>query len=214
MASLLLENIVVVTRQFNPSIIDRHWLIQNRLLSEEDFGTDCIYTPAVARVESSKFVLTAMPERLDFQPLGENVEDKEWAVSLLCKLIETLPHTPYAQTGMNFHWRVELDGEGFAKRNRQLFCNEHSALASHFDAPDARFGAYLSKEELGGRLKLDVKPVTVRTDAGDADEFINLVFNFHFELTGNDRAKEVIDTLGKWKAAREIAEQIAHSVED
>ena len=213
MASLLLENIVVVTRQFNPSIIDRHWLIKNRLLSEEDFGTDCVYTPAVARVESSKFFLTALPDRLDFQPLGTNVADKEWAVSLLCKLIETLPHTPYGQTGMNFHWRVELKGEDFALRNRELFCNEHSTLASHFNTPDARFGAYLSKEELGGRLRLDIKPTTLRT-GDDVSEVVTLVFNFHFELTGTDPAKEVIDTLKKWKAAWEIAERIAHSVED
>ena len=48
--SLKLANptVVIVARQFNPSIIRDHWLIKNEIIGESDIGMGSVFTDVLA----------------------------------------------------------------------------------------------------------------------------------------------------------------------
>jgi hypothetical protein len=98
------------------------------------------------------------------------------------RIVEMLPHTPYRALGLNFTWHLTPDGGDVAALSRWLFFIPGRPLFRDFDAPDASFGAYLSRNLLGFRLKLDVKPVTVPPSGTEAAQRLQLLYTFHADL--------------------------------
>lgn len=211
MAEVTLENIVIIARQFNPSIVEKHWLITNGILGDDDFQDGCIYTPAVARVVSVPFHLTALTDRLDFMPRGEVGEKATVVNEKLGGIVALLPHTPYTATGMNFHWNIMV-GKDIHAESKRLFFSERAPFAAEFDVADARFGAYLSRDVLDGRLKLTITPVTEDSEAGTR-EFVRCVFNFHFDLDTDRAVDHIVEILRRWPEARDMAQRIAETME-
>jgi hypothetical protein len=108
--------------------------------------------------------------------------------------------------GLNFTWHLTPEGGDVAALSRRLFFTAGRPLFRDFDAPDASLGAYLSRDLLGFRLKLDVKPVTVTPPAAAAEQRLQLLYNFHADLPEGEEAVERIQQhLQRWGEAAEIA---------
>lgn len=212
MAELELAQVVVTARHFNPSIIDKHWLIKNQILGEDDFLDNCVFAPSVAHVHANAFDLLAIPDHIQFTP--RNIDDSQAIIiNGLAKIVQTLPHTPYLATGINFTWGVFI-GSDQAVLTRKWFYCERQPFSREFDVPDAHFGAYFSKSVFdGGRLKLHVKPAIKHT--GDNKEnVVLLTFNFHFDLSADRASDELIEILQRWDEARLMAERISREMEE
>jgi len=100
----------------------------------------------------------------------------------------------------------------FAKK---LFFVSDSKLHNDFDSENCRFGGYMSKPALGGRLKLDIKPLTMKLPGGESTERLQFAFNFHFDVPQSNQAVEVVAaTLKQWNPAFELAHQTMQLLEE
>jgi hypothetical protein len=113
---------------------------------------------------------------------------------------------------LNFTWHLAPEEGNVAALSRRLFFTAGRPLFRDFDAADASFGAYLSRDLLGFRLKLDVKPVTVPplTTAGQR---LQLLYNFHADLPeGEEAVARLQQHLRRWGEAAETARRSVASL--
>ena len=197
--------VVIIARQFNPSIISQYWLIKNGIFTEEEIQPDSMFSPVIANVHFRDCHVLVLPEQLQFTSKLADQSSQELLISKLGKIVQALPHTPFVAVGMNFSWQVyDEDDASNAALGRKLFFRDNSPLYKFFDVDDARFGSYMSREILGCRLKLDIKPVTVPCPEG-ASYRLRFGFNFHLQLTEDDKAESILNLFQKWDKAKETA---------
>lgn len=205
-------NVVIAAQHFNPSIVNQLWLVDNEIVGRDDFQQGCIFTDMMVHIVSREFALLVAMEQLQFVPFVETEHQQELILSRLGHLIETLPHTPYSAAGLNFTWHLKPEAGDVRQFSRDLFYVGSRSLCQAFDADDARFGGYFSKNILGGRLKLDVKPITVRTKDAEL-ELMQFAFNLHLDI---GRTKNAVDDirslLMRWDEAREETDRIMQEV--
>ena len=78
------------------------------------------------------------------------------------RIASELPHTPFQAVGFNMGWVLfPLNQKELDSWERQSFLAERNPLAKFFKEKNSHFGCYLSKDFKMGRLKLDIKPVTL-----------------------------------------------------
>jgi hypothetical protein len=206
-------NVVIVARQFNPSVFSQSWLIKNEILLEEDFPPRWVYSPLLVDVPSKAFHLSVLPEQLQFAPVSPSEASQDLLLAKVGKIVETLPHTPFVAAGLNFVWQVFHETGSVAAMTRGAFFNGNVPLFRHFDAEDARFGAYMSKDVLGCRLRLDVKPVTIARK-GESQSCLQFSFNFHRQISEEDMVGSILDLLGRWSEAWKLAKTMLDSFDE
>ena len=209
-------NVVVVAQNFNPSIFDRHWFIKNGILSEEDFLKGGMFTPSLSQVYSEAFDIMVLPDRLQFGPKVPSEEIALLTVDTVGKIVKLLPHTPFSAAGFNIIWRLQPKDEELGEISRNMFFKDGIEPFLSFDASDARFGSYMSKNIFGCRLKLDVKPMNIsRITRGSETkiEILNFGFNFHKKLESDDRIEEIIAHLNRMDEAIDFAKQLMLSIQ-
>jgi hypothetical protein len=153
-----------------------------------------------------------VPERLQLTLKTSEGQD-EIIKKVLGSVVEALPHTPYKAIGFNFYWILEpSDQSNLQKVAQEMFLSEKNPLRNAFNAEDARYGIYLSKDELGMRLKLDVKPIK-KVDGDITKEALQ--FHFNFDKTVNmpeKTTKIILETFDKWLIARKTSENLVKEV--
>lgn len=205
-AQLVISNVVVVAHQFNPSLMSQLWLVRNDIVAEADFRPGCLLSDVVANVRTRQFDLFVVPEQLQFVPRCEAAEEATLIADKVGRIVRTLPHTPFSAMGLNFTWTVLPDeGEDATALSRTFFLG-NSPLYREFDFPSARFGAYMSKDALGCRLKLDIKPLT--PPAGQGPERFGFQFNFHLDITDDNPVQQIERMLRNWTEAKAESERL------
>jgi len=214
MIRLVEANSVVIARQFNPSVANPLWLVKHGLIREDELGEESAFTNVFAQIVTKEMVMVLTAEQLMFNPLGEPASKQEKAIEKVGKFVELIPHTPYVAVGVNFNYHLVPEKIGIPELTRSLFFVGDSPLHSVFNTPDSRFGGYLSKDVLGCRLKLDVKPAFGQLiDEPQAKHFILMNFNFHADLaTENDPVRKIKEVLSKWNEASELSKTIVDAV--
>jgi hypothetical protein len=76
-------NVVIAARFFNPSVFNQLWLVRNGLVKEEEFENACVFTEAFVQIKTPRFLLTVVPEQLQFLPLNQNKLEQEVIVEKL-----------------------------------------------------------------------------------------------------------------------------------
>lgn len=207
-------NAVIVARHFNPSVVNQLWLVENQLVAREDFRPGCVFSDMLSNVVTRSFVLFASPEQLQFTPLGDSDGHQQLATDTVGRLVAMLPHTPYSAAGLNFTWHLRPEGFGVGDLSRALFYANERPLFRAFDADDARFGGYLSKNAMGCRLKLDVKPLTAQMNE-EQIELMQFAFNFHLDIAEKRNPVDMIQGLMKrWNDARALTTELMQIVQE
>lgn len=205
---LVNATIVIVAQQFNPSIIRDHWLIKHCLVKEDEFLEGCVFTDAFSNVQSQKFNLLVVPDQMQFVPKVEFESQQKLLEEKVGTIVEKLPHTPYTAIGLNFTWHLSAEATSIEDFSRKLFWVCDSPLGNEFNAKDARFGAYFSRDLLGRRLKLDAKPVTA-TKAGEQFDALQFAFNFHRDIEMDEESVPIIrESLSTWSAAHKESKRL------
>jgi hypothetical protein len=202
---------VVVAQQFNPSVVSQIWLVNNGLLTADDFQEGSLYSDFVVQVRSRLFHMLVVPEQLQFVPVGSPEGHQALVVDKLGTIVRTLPHTPYRALGLNFSWHLTPAGGDVRAMTRRLFFRGDLPLYRHFQDDNANYGAYLSKAFAGFRLRLDIRPILVPADEGEENR---LQFAFNFQRDVADGAGQIEECLHHWDEARHEAERIIDSVEE
>lgn len=212
-SKLVGRNVVVVARQFNPSVLSQHWLIKNDIVGEQEFQPGCLFTDHVVQVTTTDFSLLLLPQQLQVVPTKDDGSEQELLRVKVGTIVARLSHTPFVAVGMNFTWTITPDGgeEGVRGLTRRLFFQPDNRIQQRFDVPNAKFGCYLSKDTLDCRLKLDMKPIVITENNSHA---LMAAFNYHLDLVGLDAPAEKIESmLGQWNAAKAEATDIVGLVQ-
>ncbi len=211
---LLRSNLVVAAHHFNPSIFSQLWLVRNHIVNEDDFSPGCLFSDQAVNVETPEFGLLVVQPQLQFAPKVSLDCQAELVETKVGNIVRSLPHTPYTAIGLNYFWQFEPQDDDVPALTRSLFYNPDRRICELFDTEDARFGAYFSKDTLGSRLKLDVKPI-IRQVEDERREVVQFAFNFHVDLPreGNDLIPAIERHLQIWdeagaEAARIVEETI------
>ena len=207
---------VVVAQNFNPSVTSQLWLVRNGVVPEGEFLPGCIFTDVLVQVRTRRFSLLFTPEQFQFVSTPGEDDTQALMRETIGRVIETLPHTPYTPyraLGLNFTWHLFPDGGDVAALSRQLFFVPERPLFRDFDVPDASFGSYLSRDLLGFRLKLDVKPVAVTPPGNGPEQRLQLLYNFHADLPeGEQTVARLQEHLRRWGEAADMARTSAASI--
>jgi hypothetical protein len=197
------SNVVVAAHHFNPSVFSQIWLARTGILREEDISPGFLFSDQVTNAESHEFGLLVVPPQLQFVPKVSSEKQAALISEKVGAIVEALPHTPYTAIGLNFFWHAEAESDGVPALTRRLFFVAEKPICEFFNTDDSRFGAYFSKDVLGCRLKLDIKPITLETPQGKT-ECLQFAFNFHLDIPQeNGGAIRLIrDQLGRWDEAR------------
>lgn len=205
-------NTVIVAQQFNPSIISQLWLVRHRLLGDDDFLSGCVFRDVIAQVHSREFQLLVVPPQCQFTPNVEPEREQEVVLEKVGGIVRALPHTPYRGIGLNFVWHLDPEDGDVPNTSRALFFREDGPFHQEFTTENARFGAYMSKDLLGARLKLDAKPVIVNQNQDNERELIRFAFNFHSDIAPDEDAVNSIEQLlNRWNEAREESSRIVQA---
>lgn len=212
--SLIDSNVVVVANQFNPSVFSQLWLTKHGLATEEEVGgEECAFTNVFAQVITPRYALVVTPNHLQLMVRPGAEKQQELVAEKISKIVELLPHTPFTAIGLNFRYHARPEKCDVHSLTRGLFFVGESPLHKAFDVADARFGGYLSKNVLGSRLRLEVKPVIAPFEEGSKPEDLLLLgFNFHHELTSGNTGDAIKTIVAKWNQARNEAQTIADAV--
>ena len=206
-------NVVIAAHQFNPSIVSQTWLLKHKLVTEEDFRQGYMFTDALVQIQGEQFNFLLVEEQLQFQPKVEKEREQELILSRVGAFVTELPHTPYKAVGLNFLWNVTPDLESVRDLSRRLFFREETPLFRNFEAEDAKFGAYFSRDVLGCRLRLEVKPILLSV-GGVGQEHLHFAFNFNLDLgESEDPVASIESMLAKWDDAKRETIRIVQSAE-
>jgi len=196
--------VVLLARQFNPSVLSQVWLSRNGILDAE--GTvkaNSIFAENLVQAVTDDFVLAVLPDQLQFVPTVEPASQQKLIEDKLGALVNKLPHIPYRAVGLNFNWHLIVDQEDVPAFTRKLFAGRDDGLYERFRDSNARFGAYFSKDFAAFRMKVDIKPTSVDVD-GEQEDRIQFGFNFHSAFQQeSDAVAEVLNRFGQWNSVRE-----------
>jgi len=207
-------NVIIAARQFNPTVFSQMWLVRNELLVEEDFGPGYLFSEAVVQMTTPQFLLLVAPNQLQFTPSDQVEGQQALILDKVGRIVNRLPHTPYVAIGLNFVWHMLPEQVGVEQLSRELFFKEDSELYRRFDAENARFGAYLSRDIFGCRMKLDIKPISVDGEAMGGPHRLQFAFNFHRDLAESaDSVRRIEEMLGRWDEARTESLQIVEALQ-
>ncbi|WP_088256547.1 hypothetical protein [Fimbriiglobus ruber] len=208
----LIENppvVVLLARQFNPSVLSQVWLAKNGILDAD--GTvraNSIFAENFVQVITDEFVLAVLPEQLQFIPNVLPERQQKLIEDKLGTLVGKLPHVPYRSVGLNFNWHLAVNDEEVPSVTRNLFAGKQDGIFERFSDPNARFGTYLSKDFGPFRMKVDIKPVSIELPGGEKVDRIQFGFNFHSDfLQDQEAAKEAARRFSEWDIVRNEAVQ-------
>jgi hypothetical protein len=203
--------VVVIAQQFNPTVVSQLWLVRHGLIGENDVQEGSIFSDAFVQLASPQFNLLLLPNQLQFVPLESAGTQQALVLAKVGTIVRELPHTPFRGLGLNFNWHLTAPDADMNTLTREMFSVPERPLYQQFATADARFGAYLSKDYAGFRLKLDIKPVVVPLpEAGE--HRLQFAFNFHCDI-GENGSAQIESQLARWNDARDEAERIINAVE-
>lgn len=207
--TIVSSNVVIVAQQFNPSILNHSFLIEEGIIDKrEDIHQDSLVSMVCVQINSKKFQMLVVPEQLQFTltPSVQESEQQAVIIEKLGKLMNALPHIPYKGIGLNFIWHISPETKSMSALTKELFFRKGSPLFKEFDTDEAYLGSYMSKNIQGFRLGLDIRPLE---DPQNKKTSLQFVFNFHKNTEGNpSKITEMQLALSKWNEVRQEAQHI------
>jgi len=189
-------SIVILARNYNPSIVSREWLLSKGIVTEP--VVNFVQVPAFSMVEGELVQLVLDENRLQLILKQPNRDNLAVLTGCASRFVESLPETPYTALGLNFRFSVSSSRLNLAillapkaRSLRRLFGDEY---------------------EVGGRIEFKYNGFRVRVDIpveGPRGEFAHVAFNFHADVKGSD---ETLVRVSQHRAALEKAEAIVTGV--
>lgn len=185
-------NIVILARNYNPSIVSKEWLYQKNIIKET--VANFIHTPPLSLVETERvsFVLDEDSLRISLKTISP--EGIEALPKIAAKFVSCLSETPFKAVGFNYGYHIAKE----SSRLEALFAPNSAELKELFS------GSY----EIGEVVNFPFKQFIVRMRALPSREkatTIPIDFNFHSD---SQDAKAVEERLRLHPQTMEKAEGI------
>jgi hypothetical protein len=200
---------VVIANDVNLSIFKPPWFSRTGIFTDAELTGEIVISPVMVRVPTDEFEFMVFPNRfqMTFKGLPENGQESMDRV--LGSIVNTLPHTPYSGVGLNFNHLVSPNAEDsfFDWCKKEFSCNTANKACPN-EPDDARYGCYVSRDVLGGRLKLTIMPTRIANRLPDPsadwqvdDDVMRVAFNYDFKVEQTDPdsvCDQVTAILAKW----------------
>lgn len=202
MKAQLLEKNIVINGIFNPSELDKYFLIKNNFLAEDEFAKLRIpptFSVFESNFETSNYRVNVYPNRMMTSSI--NLIDGHDNIEIFTSsLINAMKSHKISNYGINFDFVVDFENnEKLTKITRELFYPKDSTFFNtFFNESNVRLGTYVSKDVEKARLKLDIKPIkNIIKDLKQTDfNGLLLKFNYHFE--NNIEISEINNLKNYW----------------
>ncbi len=206
------RSIVIIANNFNPSIINRHWLIENKILEDSDFREQSLFAENISQIITDDFNILVLIQQLQFTI--NNGEKTKSSLEKLAKIITLLSHTPFSAIGVNILYLLDASNDSVLQKSNKLFSKPDINLyKSFFNTPDSKFGGYMSRDFIGSRLKLNINPVRVMThpNIDSNKDYIQFSFNFHIQLNATNPTELLLNSINNWEKYFEFAKAVTES---
>lgn len=185
-------NIVILARNYNPSIVSKEWLYEKNIVRET--VTNFVHTPPLSVVETEQISFVLDENRLQISSKSVTMESIENLPKIATLFVSCLPETPFVAVGFNYTYYTR---------------KETSHLKTLFALDDAKLKELFSENcEVGLIVSFPFKQFIVRMSAPPAKDTatkITINFNFHSDFRG---AEEIKDRLESHSTTIEKAEEI------
>ncbi len=216
-ASLVKCTLVLTANDINLSIFKPPWLSKTGIFHEQELQGKIVLSPMAVQIPTEGFQLTVLPDRIQMAVSPAHDAARADIDRVLGGIVNTLPHTPYAAVGLNFHFLLAVEEHtSISSYTRRSFASPFANGLCEDKAVNPKFGSYFSFDALGARLKADIKPIRVsgQLPARDdfpkpGDEVVKLDFNYHYDVIDDEaRSEAVLSALGRWEEALRMSQQI------
>jgi len=170
-------NIVILARNYNPSIISKEWLYKRNILRET--VTNFVHTPPLSVVEAERISFVLDENRLQISLKTISPEGIEVLPKIATEFVSCLPETPFVAAGFNYSYYLP---------------KESRRLETLFSPNDAKLKELFAEDyEIGGMVCFHFKEFIVTMSApplkGETTK-VAINFNFHSESRGANEVKE------------------------
>jgi len=189
-------NIVILARNYNPSIVSKGWLYEKNVIIEP--VGNFAHTPIFSSIETDRVSLVLTEDRLQISLRNITPENVEALPRIAAAFVSCLQETPYVAVGFNYHYRI---------------LKADSKLEALLSPDDSKLKELFSEDyEIGEQVFFKFKEFTVRMSAAPSrgeTERLAIDFNFHSDAPS---AKEVEERLELYAKTMEKAQEILMGV--
>ena len=170
-------NIVILARNYNPSIVSKEWLYQKNII--KDTVINFAHTPPFSLVETERISFVLDENRLQISLKTITPEGIELLPKIATEIVSCLPETPFVAAGFNYSYYL-------SKGSRRL--------ETLFSPSDAKLKELFAEDyEIGGMVCFHFKEFIVTMSAppvkGETTK-VAINFNFHSEARGANEVKK------------------------
>ena len=170
-------NIVILARNYNPSIVSKEWLYEKNIVREA--VTNFVHTPPLSLVETERISFVLNESRLQISLKSVTPENIEILPRIATSFVSCLPETPFTSIGLNYIYYVPKE----SSRVKTLFALDDTKLKEVFS----------ENCEVGVIVSFPFKEFIVRMSTppsrGGAAR-VTIDFNFHSDCREVEQVKE------------------------
>jgi len=196
MASLEQASVVILARNFNPTIASQEWLLAKKIISAP--VTNFVHVPNLSIVEGQGVRFVLDEARLQLMSRQPDVPSLPKLATASRRFVRALPHTPYTAVGLNLRFAILTAGLDLAALGRP----KARSLARIF-GENCHVGYKITFLHEGFRVAVDIPPSTNGTEPA------RLALNFHADVTD---AAEALERLSRHGEVLAKAENIVRGV--
>jgi len=184
-------NIVILAKHHNPSIVSKEWLVNNKIINENENIMNFVHTPAFSVIETDIFHLTVDSDRLQIALKKTRDDNIKYWLAIIKRYINHLPQTPYRALGINFIFNIFIN----EKRFKKLFAGDDNLFKKIFG----------ENYKIGGIIKFNYNDFMVRLRLEQINKKILSDFNFHLD---SKDVQNIIKKIDKYYEIKKYAEEI------
>ena len=170
-------NIVILARNYNPSIVSKEWLYEKNIVRET--VTNFVHTPPLSVVETGQISFVLDENRLQISLKSITTENIETLPKIAAGFVSSLPETPFVAVGFNYSYNIPKE----SSRLRTLFALDDTKLKELF-SENCQAGLIVSFPFREFFVRMSAPP------AKDKATRITIDFNFHSDSRGADEVKK------------------------
>ena len=170
-------NIVILARNYNPSIVSKEWLYDKNIVRET--VTNFVHTPPLSVVETERISFVVDENRLQISLKNITTDSIESLPKIAAGFVSCLPETPFVAVGFNYSYSIPKE----TSRLKTLFALDDTKLRELF-SENYEVGLIVSFPFKAFIVRMTAPPIIGKITR------ITMDFNFHSDSHGADEVKK------------------------
>ena len=170
-------NIVILARNYNPSIVSKEWLYEKNIVKET--VTNFVHTPPLSVVETERISFVLDENRLQISLKSITTESVESLPKIAACFVSCLPETPFVTIGFNYSYNIPKE----TSRLKTLFALDDTKLKELF-SENCEVGLIVSFPFKAFIVRMTAPPIRGKITR------ITMDFNFHSDSRGAVEVKK------------------------